>query len=116
MPLSVYRFSITIGAAGRHGSARRRQWLLIAAVGHPDFVEHESAHQVRELLAGYIHHHQLLDGDSAAGVARLGSGNNVDANRIGVSRLLTVQDLYDRRHWSIDIVAGESVYREPRGM
>src|SRR5215469_16019747 len=96
MPLAMHRLTIGIGSSRGHGSACCGERLFVAAVAHPDLVEYGLAHERGERLASNIHHEQLLNRHSTAGIALLAPRHNVNANRRSICWLLSIQDLDQR--------------------
>src|ERR1700691_981769 len=82
MPSCMHFCAVAICSPRSHHSPCGRQWLLITAVAHPDLVEDEFVHQGREGFPRNIHHQQLLDRHSAAGVSPQCIRHRIDANRI----------------------------------
>ena len=78
--------------------------------------EHGVVHELRIRFAGYVDDCLLDDRDSTAGVANLAAGNEVHADRLGVRRLLAVENLRQRRYRLAHGVSGESVDRESGGV
>ena len=90
--------------------------LIVAAVGHPDRIQHEALHQRRERLAGHIHHRQLLDRDPAAGIVPHRARHRLDPDRRRVGGLDPVKNLRHRRDRITGRVARKPVHREPGKM
>ncbi len=101
--------SVRISSAGCHHRSCRRQRLLIAAVCHAQFVEHQFAHQRGKSLACGVHHELLLDRDAAARVDFLCSRQNIHADRRRVRRFLSIEDLYQRGQRFVYVVSWKTM-------